>query len=99
MLDEIAVLLDEATSAGLTPARIEIGWRQAEAIAAELGRRPPVRPPSDAEIMAELMDGVPLAQGEPWTADEVYGSDGQARTLFGVPLAGVESPDFLQVVV
>jgi len=93
LLDEIARLLDACRS----PVALEIGRRQAERLAAELGRRPPPRNPTRDEILAHLLSGAPLPEGEPYTLADVYGPPDEVRTLFGVRLVSAGEDRLLVV--
>jgi hypothetical protein len=84
--------LDAAEKRGERIVRLEIGRLQAAALAAAYGRKPLGRPPTDAEIMAELYTGVPIPDDGPYTIDDVYSPpDDNTRvvTFYGVPMVGV----------
>jgi hypothetical protein len=93
VLREIADRIDALRCDMREPARIEIGWQQAQHIADELN--PFRRDDDEAEFFALLKIQLPPKPPRP-TADDVYAGPGK-RTLFGVPLVGVESPDYLAV--
>lgn len=82
IIEEIARLIAGCRA----PVAIEIGRRQAERLAAALGRKPLPRQPTGAEIRAELLFGTALPEGDPYTLEDVYGPTDEIRTLFGVRL-------------
>jgi hypothetical protein len=92
ILDAIASALDAAEAQGQTSLGIEIGTQQAHALADELNAH--TRHWREPDPLADLL-GVTLPPPPPLvTAEQILTEHGE---LFGVPVRGVEAPDFLRV--
>lgn len=95
IIEQLADMLDSRVAGGYAPVCIEIGTKQAEAIADELGHHILPRPYTDDEISDPLWGTADLPRSRKVTAGDILTGGGY---LFEVRLQGVESPDYLNVV-